>query len=292
LSDRREKLPCVILLLWTLVCTPFVIGQASDASMEDVIQAIHSFQQLAAVDPAAAGNVWMEERTASTWRRTVEQAVEDLFDATILFGHLVPLAAADETGVRAGLYNPWVGMLLLLTFDPLATAVESYSIRSAAQLGDEAGDPLAFATEAMSAIDTVVTAFDAFKSGALPGRELSARDLDRRVEEVAESLLASLGDARTAEDGSSLLDAIALLFAGELEEPLTLLEAKSTDWVDSLLPLWVRAGATSTVVVLASMESPLDWAWLQVGDDAERPIESVSVIRLYDRIVTRGGDAS
>ena len=260
--------------------------------MEDVIQAVHSFQQLAVLDLSAVGDVWMEGRSASGWRGTFEGAIDDLFEATILFGHMIPLATADETGVRAALYNPWVGMLLLLSFDPLATLIESYSIHPAEPLGDEADSPLAFATVAMSAIDSVVATFDAFKDGSTPGDELSAKDLGQRVDEAADRLAAAYGSPEAASDEPLLANAIDLLFAEELEEPLTLLEAESYDWINSLLPLWTGSQGSTTYVVLASMESPLDWTWLEIGDDADRPIDSVSVIRLYDRIVTQRGDAS
>jgi len=296
LSERRFPRYAVCVLASVMLVSWLTGAQsasaADGATVEEVVQAIHSFQQLAILDPATAGEVWMEGREASSWKRDVEEAIGDLFEATILFGHMIPLAAADETGVWAALYSPWVGMLLLFTYDPLATVVTSYSIHPAEKLDDSAGGPLAFATAAMTAIDSIVATFDAFQNGETPREELSARDLGRRVDDATDRLAIAYADPEGASEAAPLSSALDRLFAEDLEGPLTILEAESYSWVDSLLPLWIRAEAGSTYVVLASMEAPLDWAWLETDDDASRSIRSVSAIRLYDRIVTREGDES
>jgi len=290
LSERRFRwralcaLTSVVLI--SLLATAQSAPAAGGATVEDVVQAIHSFQQLAVLDPSTAGEVWMEGRVASNWDQVVGTAIDDRFEATILFGHLVPFAAADESGVRAGLYNPWIGLLVLLAFDPLATAVESCSVHAAEALGSEAADPLAFATEAMAAIDA---AYDAFAGAAAAGEELSARDLGDRIDEATKRLGSVYGHD---EADTVLADAIDRLFAEELTEPLTVFGEESEAWMSSLLPLWTSEADSWTFVVLASMASPLDWAWLEIGHGAGHPIDSASVIRLYDRIVSQGGDGT
>jgi hypothetical protein len=294
LNDRGSGLLCAILLACAATYALPFIGQASEASIEDVIQAVHSFQQLAMLDPGAAGEIWMEGGTASDWKRFVERSVDDLFDAFVLFGHMIPFASATEDGARAGLYSPWVGMILLLSFDPLASTVESYSVHPGSRLPYDLEDPATFAASAMVAIDSAAKVFDAFKIGQSPREGLLAEDLGERLDETVGALAALYGAMeQPTEEGEFLASTVDRLFAVELEGPLALLEPEPRTWIDSLLPLWIGKQASLSFVVLASMASPLEWVWLEVdGGNAEAPVRSVSVIGLYDRMVTRGGEAS
>lgn len=294
MNDRKKRLLCVILLTCAVTWIVPVAGWADGADTQGVIQAVHSFQQLAVLDPVTAGVAWMEDRAASDWQRLVESSVDDLFDASILFGHVIPFAFADDTGAHAGLYSPWVGMLLLLDYDSLASVIESFSIHPATRLPNDLDDPAAFAASAMASIDSAAAVFEAFTGGESPREELSAKDLGQRIDETAEALDALYGAVdQPTENDEALRSAVDRVFADELEGPLALLDSESRDWINFLLPLWMGKQVSSSFVVLASMASPFDWVWLEVDSmRAESPIRSVSMVRLYDRIVTQGGEGS
>jgi hypothetical protein len=262
--------------------------------MEDIVQAVHSFQQLAVLDPVTAGEIWMEGETASDWTRFVERSVDDRLDASVLFGHMIPFASADDTGAYAGLYSPWVGMLLLLDYDPLATVVEAYSIHPAMRLPSDVDDPEAFALAAMAAIDSASAQFDAAAGGEGLPAEMSARDVEGVVDAVRPQLASAYGLIESPSIAQANVEtAMDLVFADELAFPLDLLNEIPSIWRNMLLPVWIAEARVATFIVLASPTSPLDWVWLEVSADQVEPlILSVSLMKLYDSLTTRGGEDS
>jgi len=293
LSDRRCRLGRTLILACSLVSLLPLTGLADGATAQDVVQAVHSFQQLATLDPVTAGEVWMESRAAKSWRDYAKRAADDVVEAQILFGHAIPFAHATEDGSPvAGLYNPWVGTLILFSYDERASIVEAFSIHEAERLGDQALKPEAFAVDAMAAVDAVSAQFDAFAgAGELPGR-MSARDLENAVN----AAIAILGTAYGMTDDPTIAQAnvvvsIESLFAEELIPPIDLLEEMSDAWRSLLVPVWMAESAETTYVVLASPASPIDWLWLEIATEASaQPIRSASLLRLYDRILSRGGE--
>ncbi|MEW5826988.1 MAG: hypothetical protein AB1778_09185 [Candidatus Bipolaricaulota bacterium] len=264
--------------------------------MEDVLQAIESFRRLAVLDPAAAGQVWMSSAVAAAWEIDMGRAVADSVAALALFGHAVPFArGGGEVSPPAGaLYSPWVGALLVFSFDARASQVESYSILSAEVLTREWEEPAPFAVAAMDAIDVAFSQFRRTADGEDTSREVTAQDLRSAVTAASSSLESAYGLVeRPTMAQANVATAVDALLAERLEWPLDLLDETSDGWRASLRPVWIATHREATFVVLASPMSPLDWVWLDVSAYAAEPlVRSVSLIRLYESLVTRGGGRS
>jgi hypothetical protein len=189
----------------------------------------------------------------------------------------------------AALYSPWLGALLVFGMDESAATLTTVGLEFASDAVESAADPMALAEALMASIRQGAAAFDA-KAGAPEASEIekSARStLTARAKKYASTLRGAYDDSRT---GRAVETTLLNLTEGDFLGPLSLLEGTDERWLASLTPVWFYS-RSGTVVVLGSSYAPLDMIWIEFDDVASASISSVSLIRLFDRVVTReGGD--
>jgi len=266
------------------------------ASLDEIVQAVHSFGQLAQLDPLSAGEVWMTDSASSDWASLMSRAVEGSLQAQVLFGHAVPFAraATGSLPATAALFNPWTGTLLICTLSSDAASFESFDFYDADRLSGVWNDPATFALSAMSAVDAAAEQFALAAQGESLAEPLSAGGLKDLVDEAV-SALALIYDPEVSESETQAnLDAVIdSLSADRLRDPFSLLEDGSLIWRQTLQPVWVAQTERLAYVVFASPIAALEWVWLEVPTTAsEEPVTSISRIVLYESVTTRRGDES
>ena len=276
------------------------MAQSSDdggtASLDEIVQAVHSFGQLAQLDPISAGEVWMTDSASADWSSMVKRAVEGSLQAQVVFGHAIPLARAARDGLpaTAALYSPWTGTLLVFTLSSDAASFESFDFYEADRLSGVWNDPATFALSAMSAIDAAAERFALAARGETLAESLSAGGLEDLVDEAVSALALIYDPEVSQSETQANLDAvIESLSADRLRDPFSLLEDGSLIWRQTLQPVWVAQTERLAYVVFASPIAALEWVWLELPTTAsEEPVTSISRIVLYESVTTRRGDES
>jgi len=277
-----RALTCLVLI----AALPFAAQAADDedaASIDAITQAVYSFQQLAMFDPEAAGEIWMAQGIRRDWMNLVEMSFDGETDAVFFFQYAVSFQTElEDDRALAGLYSPWMGTLLLLRLDAAGTQIDGFSLLLSESLGALEGSPEDAALELM---DRIEAASNEFASSASRSSLPASTDVSEAVGDYSEQLsplYGFAGDPHTA-TAKAILDGLA---GATLPGPLSLLAEDDEVWPTTLVPIWFDAD--SGYLGLASNYLPLSIAWIEFSEDGE--IATVSILDLFDRIVTRGGE--
>ena len=272
------------------------IGWAASAAEDvDILQVVQSFQRLASLDPAAAGSVWMTDEAAEDWSDFVRRTTTDGTDAMALFGHGYRLTSIHSDGIPfGGLYNPWVASLIAFSLDERATTITGFALFVAEDQPIDSPDAQTFAGELMARIERVDAQLSGIAQTDLAADSASWTQISSKLDEYVETLRWIYGASLDGSTGQANVHAsIDRLAAESFDGALSLLRREDEDWLDSLFPVWAVAGSTGTFVAFSSTEQPLDLVSMRVAaGGSSDPIRSVSVIRLFDRLTTRGGEGS
>ena len=280
----------LFLLLCLTLCGILAAAQADDSA--GMIQVVQSIQRLGMIDASSVAMVWMTDQAATVWSEFAEVAADSGEEAFALFSHNIWLATQDTNSNQiGGLYNPWVGSLIVFVMDPQATLVTA----SVAILVDtdplDVSDAQGFAQEAMHRIEQASQRFETIAASGLP----ESSDIHQVADRVDQAVLTLRWLYGASEDGSDLQTntraALDALESGSQEGALSLLRREDNRWVAELYPVWGSTMGTESFVLLSTTEEPLSFVSLRVsGEVSDDPITSVSVIHLFDRLTTRGGD--
>jgi hypothetical protein len=247
-----------------------------------------SFRQLAFWDATAAGDVWMTEEAATTWESFVSAALPNQAAAVSLFSHCIVVGDVSSDGTPfAGLFNPWVGALVVFAFSDAASAIEAVAIEIVADGLTETEDANQVALDIMAAIALASDRLDEYLTQ--PWQSV-ATETDWQI--IANRLIARSAQLRLAypaEDSPDpdlvlAQDTITGVQSGDLTNLLTVLEDADPLWVQSLLPVCASKTDDGVVLILSSSLEPLHLAWVNISGGA---IQDVSWIRLFDRVITQ-----
>lgn len=263
-------------------------GVVADVDPVEVLQVVESFRRLAMLEPAIAGGVWMDDTTRSEWRGLVESLTESAIGSSVWLIDAQAFAGTSTNGTpMGGLYSPWIGVLLVLELDETAATIVGFSLEPVDDPIEIALDPFDLALDLMDSIERGAAMFE-----KVVGAHGEATSADERRSTFAARVAAYDDVVSPAFDpaamGSGIERVLDRILAGIYDGPLSLLEGEDVGWIASLTPVWV---GDVEVVVLGSPAEPLNLVWLELRDGAA-DVLSVSLIQLFDRVTTRGGEES
>jgi len=264
------------------------MASAEDLGTAAVTETLESFRQLAVLDLDVAGAVWMSDGVYDAWHDATN-SLRSVDCGSFWLVHVLPLAGGAGGAPYGALYSPWLGGLFSFGMDQNAATVTSMALEFEANAVVTASDPTALARALMDSIRLGAAAFDGL-GGAPTGTEIAKAtrtELTSRAKKYASTLTSAYDNSRTGRAvESTLLD----LAEGEFPGALSLLEDEAEPWIASLTPVWLSSSGGRTIVVLGSSYQPLNLAWIEFDDVAKAHVASVSLIKLFDRVVTRGGE--
>jgi len=286
-----------VMVLLTL-CIAMALGTgwlAAATEEEDILPVIQSFQRLGMIDPAAAGSVWMTEESAVEWSDFVRQAGANAMEGIALFGHGYWLTGFGDDGMPfGGLYNPWIGSLIVLEMDRRAVTINRFLLFTVESEPILSLDSQALATDLMARIERADERFADLIQTDLVSDSDAWSEISSRIDDYVPTLGWIYG---ASPDGSSAQanaqTAIDRFVDGPFDGALSLLRREDPAWLARLFPVYAEVDTDETFVVFSSTESPLDLVSMTVAaKETDDPIRSLSVIRLFDRLTKRGGEDS
>lgn len=256
-----------------------------------IAEVVESFRQLAVLDPDAAGAVWMSEAAYEGWHDVVGDLNDEPVGLTLCFLHTLMFAEVSDEGIPyGGLYSPWLGVLLVFELDEIGATVKGFSL----QLLDQPGDVTRPAELAESLMDGMRLAASEFEQAV--GIEMGTvvdgavrSELADRAAKADDSLsLLYIADSEGAELARAVVKRVV---AGDVGGPLSLLRGETDNWIASLLPVrYSDIAGEGSIVILASAYVPLDLVWMNVDPVASGSVHEAALIRLFDSVVTSGGE--
>lgn len=285
---RREGASCIGVLLAFVIYLSATLPAFGAPDVPDIMVVVESFQRLAVLVPDVAGEVWMSDVAYKDWSQFVDQLDDHAIGIAVCFVHAVPLAGESDNGSPyGGLYSPWLGMLLLFQLDENATTITGFSLLQVTEPIEATANPVELSMALMASIEAGSAAFEG-AVGLGGGGDRStfvARvgDYDKILTGVYSS---------EAPVGRTVEAVLGRLYTGDFAAPLSLLKGEEEYWIASLTPIWFGSGAGSSIVILASTASSFNLAWLEIDEADGGKVESVSLIRLFDSVKTRGGEES
>ncbi len=269
------------------------------ATSTDTIWAAQAFQRLAALDLSAAQEVWMPTSIGQQWQEVSEAALADPLDAAAFFGHMLWFPMEGPRGTwLVGLFNPWVGGLLVVQFDEAASQVESYALatididsianESSLEFEESIRGRL---VDGADAFESIATAWP--RRGGPEPNPVGWDILSGRLEAYREEMrrLLSPEGFSVWEGARANYAAARETLAGE-ELPDTFLEADrlALVWRQTIIPVWASEHADSLNVVVSADSDPYSLLWLSLKTtSSDEPIHDLAVIDLLDLLVGTGG---
>ncbi len=288
----RHLLLCGILI----VVTSLSLGAATAT---DAVWAAQSFQRLAAHDLPAAQAVWMSSGVSSQWNQLSESALGDLLNAAAFFSHMLwfPAEGPRESWL-VGLYNPWIGGLLILQFNDSLTSIEAFALATV-EIGPIANErSFEFEESVLSRLADGAAAFEVLvntwpRRGSfepnLVGWEIVETRLDGYRDELRR-LLSPEGFSVWDAARSNYATAQELLASNDLPTSLILANRLPLNWRQAVTPVWASEHANSMNVLVASDADVYSLLWLSLKTErSDDPVHDVAVIDLFDLLTGIGG---
>jgi hypothetical protein len=282
------------LLLGIVLALSGSLATLADVPNEEaILEVVESFHQLALVDPDAAGAVWMSDAAYPVWHDIIGELTDQTTGSSLWFVHTLSLAEVGDNGVPyGGLYSPWLGVLLVFELDEDVSVVADFSLQLATEPLRSASDPMELAEALMASIRQGAAAFEQ-TLGTLASTEVDEdvrSTVVARITDYTESLRPTYANGSPA--GQAVEVILNRMVAGRFAGPLSLLKNEDERWIATLIPVWLDSNAGRTFVALGSSYVPLDMVWLEIDDTANADVASVSLIRLFNQVTTRGGEGA
>ncbi len=288
MTGRRDSTFRFCILLSFAVFFAATIPALGAPDVADIMAVVESFQRLAVLVPDVAGEVWMSDAAYKDWSQFVGQLDDHAIGSAVCFVHAVPLAGESDNGSPyGGLYSPWLGMLLLFQLDENATTITSFSLLQVTEPIKATADPVELSMALMASIEAGSSAFEGV---GVPGGDGDRSTFVARVGDYDKILTGVYSSESPV--GRTVEGVLGRLYTGDFAAPLSLLKGEEEYWIASLTPIWFASGAGFSIVALASTASSFNLVWLEIDEADGGKVESVSLIRLFDSVKTRGGEES
>ena len=287
-----------VLMICVFIAVSFG-GPALAATPYDVLLAARTFQSLAALDPAAAGEAWMTTDADEQWLQATEDAFSNPMHASAFFEAMLWLPNAGPRGTwLIGLFNPWVDGMLVLQFDEAVSQIISFRLYLLSSPGIVSATAKDLQRSVHDRFAAAISAFDDASSAWNAARDQPGwSELKERLEGYESdmrSLLAEDGEAAYAHARDALKAAREGLAQMDASPEIENIEALSPVWRQTAIPVWASEDSTGSFnVVLSSSDDPFWLLWLRSdarsNDDLLKGAVLIDILKSFE--TNEGGGA-